>query len=273
MIKVDSTLEKLSTIEKAVDEMRTLRAWLLELKESENKRQKAFDELRASEDRYRILCENLPQQIFMKDKNSVYTFCSQRYAAELKRKPDEMIGRMDEDLYPKETAEKHRLGDKRIMTTGQPEDMEEYLVREGQAFVVRNVKTPLKDEKGEIVGILGVCWDITEQRRKEEKLKKKCEELEESLAKFTAEIRSEQTHIKLAEEEVRLSLEPFRRLVYSLDKYFPASNEKSQECRRSELNQHGGGLLLFVEEGKDGMPIEDSDIFKMGQAMSRVERG
>lgn len=92
MIKADETLEKLLTIEKAVNEMGTLRQGIIEPKESEVRRQKALDELRANEDRHRILWENLPQQIFMKDKDSVYILCSQSYAAELKRKP----GRLSE---------------------------------------------------------------------------------------------------------------------------------------------------------------------------------
>ena len=46
MIKADETLEKLLTIEKAVNEMMTLRQGIIELKDSETKRQEAFDELR-----------------------------------------------------------------------------------------------------------------------------------------------------------------------------------------------------------------------------------
>jgi len=188
MIKADETLEKLLTIEKAVNEMATLRQGILELKESEASRQKALDELRANESRHRILLENLPQQIFMKDKDSVYILCSQSYAAELKRKPGEIIGKTDEDFYPRGVAERYRLEDKRIMTMGQTEDTEESFAREGQTFVVRRIKTPLKDEKGEIVGILGVSWDITEQKRKEDELRKNSERLEESVADITAEL-------------------------------------------------------------------------------------
>ena len=145
MIKADETLEKLFTIEKAVNEMATLRQGILEMKESEARRQKALDELRANENRHRILWENLPQRVFMKDKDSVYVLCSQSYAAELKRKPREIIGKTDEDFYLREVAEKYGMDDKRIMTTGQAEDTEESFVRERQSFVVRTIKTPLKD--------------------------------------------------------------------------------------------------------------------------------
>ena len=186
MIKTEGTLEKLLTIEKAVNEMVTLRQGILELKESESMRQKALDELRANENRHRILLQNLPQPIFMKDKDSVYTLCNQSYASQLNRKPGEIIGKTDEDLYPGAAAEKYRLEDKRILTTGQVEDAEVSFVREGRTFVVRRIKTPLKDEKGEIIGILGVFWDITEPRRKEDERRKHCERLEDSVADLRA---------------------------------------------------------------------------------------
>jgi PAS domain S-box-containing protein len=170
MIKADETLEKLLTIEKAVNEMATLRQGVLELKESEAMRQKALDELREIENRYRILLENLPQQIFMKDKDSIYILCSQSFAAELKRKTEEIIGKSDEDIYPAEVAQKYRSDDNGIMATGQAEDIEESFDREGQSFVVRRIKAPLRDKKGEIIGILGVSWDITDQRWREDEL-------------------------------------------------------------------------------------------------------
>jgi PAS domain-containing protein len=64
--------------------------------------------LRESEEKARILLENLPQKIFFKDKNSVYISCNENYAQDLKIKPDEIAGRTDYDFYPKKLAEKYR---------------------------------------------------------------------------------------------------------------------------------------------------------------------
>jgi PAS domain S-box-containing protein len=188
MIKADETLEKLSAIEKAVNEMATLRQGILELKEAEAARQKALDELRERENRYRILLENLPQQIFIKEKDSGYTFCNRRYAAELMREPEDIIGKTDDDFCTKEVAEKCLSEDERIMTTGLAEDKEESVVQDGRSFTARRIKTPLRGEKGEIIGILGVSWDITEERRREEELRKNCKRLEESVTEITEDL-------------------------------------------------------------------------------------
>jgi len=178
MMPKEETLEKLLLIEKAVNEMSTLRQDILELKELEAEHQKSTEALRASENRYRTLLEHLPQKIFLKDKNSVYVLCNQSYAADLKIKPEEISGKSDYEFFPGETAEKHASDEKRIMATGRPETVEENYVNGGQTFLAQLIRTPVKDERGEIIGILGVVRDITEQKREEEKNHMQLQELE-----------------------------------------------------------------------------------------------
>ncbi len=177
MIKQEETLEKLLMIEKAVNEMSTLRQGILELKESEAERQKGIEALRASENRYRTLLENFPQKIFLKDKNSVYVLCNPSYAADLKIKPEEISGRTDYEFFPKEWAEKYTSDEKRIMSTGRSETINENYVHEGQTFRAHMIRTPVRDERGDITGILGIFEDITEQERAEEKYRIQLEEL------------------------------------------------------------------------------------------------
>jgi PAS domain S-box-containing protein len=134
-------------------------------------RKKIEEALRANESKYRTLLENLPQKIFFKDKNSVYVSCNENYARDLKILSDEITGKTDYDFFPKTLAEKYRADDKRIMQTDKTEDLEEEYLQERQAVFVHTVKTPIKDEKGNIIGVLGIFWDITKQKKAEEVLK------------------------------------------------------------------------------------------------------
>ena len=145
-------------------------AFALHAMEGEAERKRAKEALRESEDRYKTLVENLPQRIFLKDKNLVYVSCNQNYAQDLGIKPDEIGGKTDYDFYPKELAEKYRADDKRILESGKIEDIEERYIQDGRDIWVHTVKTPVKDEKGNIVGILAIFWDITERKRAEETL-------------------------------------------------------------------------------------------------------
>jgi PAS domain S-box-containing protein len=128
MKEKNEILEKLSTIEKAINEMIALRQQIIELKESESRRQKGIEALRTSEKKYRTLVENIPLKLFIKDKNSVYVFCNEKYAADLKIKAEDISGKTDYEFFPRELAEKYVDDDKRIMAKGQLENIEEKFV-------------------------------------------------------------------------------------------------------------------------------------------------
>jgi len=129
----------------------------------------AMDALSKSENKYRTLLENLPQKIFLKDRSSVYVSCNENFAKDFNIKAEEIAGKNDYDILPGELAEKYRADDKRIIESGETKDFEERYIQQGQEAIVHTVKTPVKDEQGNVVGILGIFWDITEQKRMEQR--------------------------------------------------------------------------------------------------------
>ena len=126
-------------------------------------RKRAAEALSMSENKYRVLLENLPQRIFYKDVNLVYVSCSENYAKDLHIRPEEIVGKTDYDFYPKEFAEKYRADDKVVIESGQTVDAEEKYIKDDKELFVHTIKTPLRDEHGVIIGILGVFLDISEK--------------------------------------------------------------------------------------------------------------
>jgi PAS domain S-box-containing protein len=153
-------------------------AYALHHIELEEEHKKAEEALKKSEVKYRTLIENLQQKIFLIDKNFVYVSCNEHYARDLKIKPEKIIGKTDYDFYPKQLAEKYRADDKRILESGETEDIEEKYLQEGRETWVHTVKTPVKDEKGTVVGILGIFWDITEKKRAADQIRAALKEKE-----------------------------------------------------------------------------------------------
>jgi PAS domain S-box-containing protein len=141
-------------------------------------RKQMEEKLRASEHKYKTLLENLPQKIFYKDKNSVYVSCNENYASDIEIKPEEIAGKTDYDFYPEDLAKKYRADDKRIMESGKSEDIEEKYIQDGQETVVYTVKTPVGDEQGNVIGILGIFWDIMERKRAEQRQAELLKEVE-----------------------------------------------------------------------------------------------
>lgn len=114
-----------------------------------------------SENKYRMLLENIPQKIFYKDTSSVYVSCNKHFADDFGIKPEEIAGETDYDLFPAELADKYREDDNRLMTKEESEDTEEQYILNGKNYCVRMVRTPVVDVDGKVSGILGIFWDIT----------------------------------------------------------------------------------------------------------------
>ncbi|MDD1777294.1 MAG: PAS domain S-box protein, partial [Candidatus Helarchaeota archaeon] len=134
-------------------------------------RKRIEDELKqAKEQQYKTLIESLSGKVFLKDRNSVYISCNENYVRDLKIEAEEIKGKTDYDFYPKELAKKYRADDKRIMESKEAEEIEERYIQEGVEKIIQTVKTPIKDEKGNVTGILGIFWDITERKKMEGQL-------------------------------------------------------------------------------------------------------
>ncbi len=134
-------------------------------------RKMAEDALRESENKYRTLLENLPQKIFFKNKNLVYVSCNENFARDRHISANKIAGKTDYDFFPKKLAEKYRKEDRRVMRSGKTEGIIEEYIPDGHKIIVHTVKTPVKDEDGNIIGILSIFWDITEHKKAEEALK------------------------------------------------------------------------------------------------------
>ena len=129
------------------------------------------DALQSSEHLYHSLVETLPQNIFRKDLDGRFTFANQRFCQTIGLPLDQIIGRKDADLFPKELAEKYCRDDQRVMATLQPIDTAESHKRPGeQSIHVQVVKSPLYDANGRLAGVQGMFWDITERKQTEEQL-------------------------------------------------------------------------------------------------------
>ena len=126
--------------------------------------------LKESEFKYRTLVDNLPQRIFLKNEDLIFVSCNRNFARDLGIREDEILGKTDFDFFPKKIAEKYRNDDARILRTRISEEIEELYVANGKERTIFTVKTPLRDERGRISGILGIFWDITERKRVEEEL-------------------------------------------------------------------------------------------------------
>ena len=122
----------------------------------------------------RTLIDNLPDAIFVKDKDCRKVIANPADVHNMGfRFEREVLGKDDFELFPEEIAERFYEDDKSVISTGKPVlDREEFFLDEkGKKRWLRTSKLPLKDEQNEIIGIIGIGRDITLRKQLEDSLK------------------------------------------------------------------------------------------------------
>lgn len=126
-----------------------------------------IDKLAAAKSNYRNLLENIPQKVFYKDRDLVYVTVNPSYAEDFNLSPADCTGKTDYDFFPRELAEKYRHDDRHIMQSGKSVEFDERYIYRGEEKIVHILKAPVRDDSGNVIGILGIFWDITGRKRAE----------------------------------------------------------------------------------------------------------
>jgi phosphoserine phosphatase RsbU/P len=164
-------------------------------------RKLAEEKLRDSEALYHSLVETLPQSIYRKDLEQRFTFVNQLFCQTLGRSAAEILGKTDADFYPPKQAAKSQREDRRVIETRKTFGaVEERTLPGGEKNYVQVVKTPLYDAHGNVIGLQGIFWDITEQKRAEEQIRQATAELGRSREALRKKNEEMEEDLKMARE-------------------------------------------------------------------------
>jgi len=151
--------------------------------------QQAMEEVAQQRLQLRTFLDNLPGYAFLKDTEGRYLLANRDFCRELGRPEGAIIGRTDDDLFPSEVAERYRSDDRAVLSTGREFAIEEVPGQEAEGRKVLSTrKVPLRDQYGMIVGIVGLCIDITDRKKAEQEIQSLNAELEERVQQRTEEL-------------------------------------------------------------------------------------
>ncbi len=118
------------------------------------------------------LLASIPDIVFFKDTRGIYLGCNPAFARFAGREVAGIVGSTDHDLFGAEVADFFREQDEIMMALGEPRHNEEWIeYPDGARVLIDTHKAPLRDAAGQVIGLVGVSFDITARLRAETELR------------------------------------------------------------------------------------------------------
>jgi len=210
-------------------------------------RRKVEETLRESQALYHSLVEQMPVGVFRKDEQGRFVFVNSWFCNLSGSKPKHFLGLTSVESLRALKADSIAMLDlekteslaasgiehhDQIMRTGQRIELdEERFLADGRRRYLHVVKSPIYDAEGRIAGSQGTLIDVTERKLAEEEVRHLNADLEQRVAKRTAEL-----------EAVNKELEAFS---YSVS-----------HDLRAPLRAVNGFAIMALEDFGDGLPPE-----------------
>jgi PAS domain S-box-containing protein len=141
----------------------------------------AYEALQHERILLRTLIDNLPDSIYVKDKEGRKTLANiaNVHNAGCQTEKD-VLGKTDFELFSRELAEKFSKDDHSVMSSGSPVlNREEYIVdSNGKKKWLLTSKLPLRDGENNIIGLIGIGRDITDYKSVEDNLRETAEKFQ-----------------------------------------------------------------------------------------------
>jgi diguanylate cyclase (GGDEF)-like protein/PAS domain S-box-containing protein len=119
-----------------------------------------------------VILDNIPNFAWLKDKEGRFVAVNNPFSRSFGLMPSDLIGKNDYDIYPSERAAKYEKNFKEVLASGTCTYFEDTIIdQEGNIKYVEIIKTPIYNDAGVVIGIIGIAHDITNRKEIEVSLR------------------------------------------------------------------------------------------------------
>ncbi len=119
--------------------------------------------VRRSRERLQAIIDGMPSVVFVKDLENRYEIVNHALAAARGLSPEDMVGRLDREIFSPEEVERFQAAEQEALTSEVPLAHEDTVTMDGRARTFMTHLFTLRDENGKADAVAGTAVDITER--------------------------------------------------------------------------------------------------------------
>ncbi len=213
---------------------------------------KVIEESRLHADELDILLNTIPAFVFFKDTKYRYVLVNKSFTNFIDLPESEIIGKTLQDLtFSHLLLSKYSMHEKKVLEQGvEAYNITEKLKKDNQTLWLNTNLAPVKNNQNEIIGLVGISWDVTSNKIYEAELKKAKIQAEEG-TKTKSQFLANMSH------EIRTPLNGILGMAQILS---DTKLTKKQRDIVNILSTSGENLLVLINDILDFSKIEAGKI-------------